>query len=75
MDHDDRVRRVGDLMAEVEDDPTRYAALSSDERMIVALALSRIDWLRADGVDSLVQARDRIGRDWSRAVSTAAWNR
>ena len=54
-------------------DPVRYRTLSSGEKVIVALALSRLDWLRAEGVDNLVQARDRIGLEWSRAVSSATW--
>ena len=73
MQHDERVERIRTMMAEVEGDPLRYRTLSGGERVIVALALSRLDWLRAEGVDNLVQARDRIGLEWSRAVSSATW--
>ena len=74
MQHDQRVERIRTMMAEIKLDPTQYRTLSSSERVIVALALSRLDWLRAEGVDNLVQARDRIGLEWSRAVSSATWD-
>ena len=73
MDHDDRVKRVLVLVADIKAYPDRYALLPIQERLIVGVALGRIDWLKADGVDSIVQARDRIGIDWSRAVSAARW--
>ena len=73
MDHDDRVKRVLGLVADVSAFPAHYALLPIDERLIVALALGRADWLQADGLDSIVQGRDRVGRDWSRAVSAARW--
>ena len=74
MDHDERVRRVTALLASIKVSPDRYGALPLDQRMIVAVALGRADWLQADGVESIVQARDRMGMDWSRAVSAARWN-
>ena len=73
MDHDDRVKRVLALVADVTAFPAHYEALPADERLIVALALGRVNWLKAEGVDNIVQARDQVGRDWSRAVSAARW--
>ena len=73
MDHDDRVKRVLALVADVTAFPAHYEPLPADERLIVALALGRVDWLKAEGVDNIVQARDQVGRDWSRAVSAARW--
>ena len=73
MDHDDRVKRVLALVADVTAFPAHYGPLPADERLIVALALGRVDWLKAEGVDCIVQARDQVGRDWSRAVSAARW--
>ena len=73
MDHNDRVKRVLALVAEVNAYPGNYQNLIGFDRMIVALSLGRNDWLKAEGVDSGVQARDRIGIDWSRAVSAARW--
>ena len=73
MDHDNRVKRVLALVADVTAFPAHYEPLPADERLIVALALGRVDWLKAEGVDSVVQARDQVGRDWSRAVSAARW--
>ncbi len=73
MSHDDRVKRVLELTAEVNAFPARYKPLPALERQIVALALGRADWLKVEGLDSIVQARDRVGMDWSRAVSAARW--
>ena len=73
MDHDDRVKRVLALVADVTAYPAHFERLPVAERLIVALALGRVDWLKAEGVDSTVQARDRVGKDWSLAVSAARW--
>ena len=73
MDHDDRVKRVLALVADVTAYPAHFEPLPVAERLIVALALGRVDWLKAEGVDSIVQARDQVGKDWSRAVSAAQW--
>ena len=59
-------------MAEINSFPARYPELPDLKRKIVALALGRTDWLRTDGIDSLVQARDEVGLDWSRAVEAIA---
>ena len=53
MDHDDRVKRVLALVADVTAFPAHYEPLPADERLIVALALGRVDWLKAEGVDCI----------------------
>ena len=55
MDHDDRVKRVLALVADVTAYPAHFEPLPVAERLIVALALGRVDWLNAEGVDSIVQ--------------------
>ena len=75
MDHDERVQRVLELVAEVKAYPARYPALPVFERVVVAVALDRVDWLKIDGIDSVVQARDLVGLAWSQAISAARWMR
>lgn len=73
--HNERIAEVIALVSEIDAFPGRYPELPQLKRKIVALALGRVDWLRADGIDSLVRARDHIGIDWSRAVSAARWKK
>ncbi len=65
MDH---VERLADLVAEVEADEASFRVFSHGEQIAVAAALDRVDLLKACGVTTIAQAKDRLGPDWWRAV-------
>ena len=48
-------------------DPAQIGVLSHGEQIAVAVVFGRIDWLKAQGVDTLSAAYDRLGPVWSGA--------
>lgn len=65
-----RINRMADD-CEANNHPGPY---STGEKLAVAVVLDRHDWLKAMGY-TILEAIDRIGDDWMRAVMVAARQR
>ena len=67
--------KLAALVAEVHADEAQFNVLSHGEQIAVAAVLDRIDLLKACGVTSLEQAKERLGSNWWRAVRSVAGRR
>ena len=68
MTPDQRIECVRDLLEDMQAYPARFGTMSSSERLIVAIVMDRVDLLRGEGINSLVEAQDRIGPEWVTAI-------
>lgn len=59
--------RLERLVAIVERNEAEIGALSTGERLAVALVLDRADLVRSDGY-TILEAIARLGADWTRAA-------
>jgi hypothetical protein len=66
-----RIERVRNLIEDVAADPNRFDELSPGERLIVGIAMDRIDLLQGDGISSIEQAQDRLAPEWITAIRYA----
>ena len=60
--------KIAHLVTTVSAEPSQWTALTPAERLTVALILDKIDWLRADGFESVSAARNRLGPEWWQAM-------
>ena len=60
--------KIADLVSTVSAEPSQWTTLTPAERLTVALILDKIDWLRADGYESVSAARNRLGPEWWQAM-------
>ena len=67
--------RLAALVSEVETDVWHFSALSQEEQIAVAVVLARLDLLLQRGIHSIDAAKDRLGRDWWRAVQAVQRSR
>jgi hypothetical protein len=60
-------RRIAAMVAQVEKDAKRIGVFSTGEQIAIALLLDRIE-LFPHGGYTMLEAVERLGRDWTRAA-------
>jgi hypothetical protein len=63
-----------ELVEEFEIDPGRFGTISSGERLIVAIATSRVDLLRREGIKSLLDFGKPGPAESTRFGCASAWS-
>ena len=75
MTPDQHRERSHEFTALCATNPEDYGVQSGGGRHMVVYTFNSIDWLRADGCDSLKAVRDRIGLDWRIACTAVKTER